>query len=361
MAYPVHPACAAWPPMPDSALSDLADDIHLNGLRNPIVLTRDGLLLDGRNREAACEAAGVVPTTTIYEGDDPVGFTVSMNQHRRHMTAAMIAAVGGELMDLSNGQHAGNGRGPSCSSGLQLQTSDHIAARLGVHPVSVRTARRILNEAPVLHGMVRDGSLPLADATQALRAGVIAPATAAEARTAARNLRSQRGYNAPIPRTPPPRPRHRPAPAPAPVPPLAVLTPAQIDPEFTGTVDEFMEHHGHVRLHTAAQQATSAFTALADRVRVVARADREHVQQMAGSRNRIDFRTPYWLNWLREVSARDVRRMTEARDSLRDLIEEVDVALARATEVSPPDLNTSRDLSGSEPEQGRVGDSEVRA
>ena len=58
LRWPLHPACAAWPAMSPSDLRNLADDIAANGLRDPVTLTPDGLLLDGRNRSAACFMAG---------------------------------------------------------------------------------------------------------------------------------------------------------------------------------------------------------------------------------------------------------------------------------------------------------------
>ena len=74
--------------MSPSDLRDLADDIAANGLRDPITLTPDGQLLDGRNRALAALMAGFDPMTmaVIYDGDDLVSFVLSRNKHRRHMS-----------------------------------------------------------------------------------------------------------------------------------------------------------------------------------------------------------------------------------------------------------------------------------
>jgi len=58
----------------------------MHGLREPITVFED-MILDGRNRYRACLEAGIEPTSTAYIGDDPQGFVVSMNMHRRHLTA----------------------------------------------------------------------------------------------------------------------------------------------------------------------------------------------------------------------------------------------------------------------------------
>ena len=57
--------------------------LYLPG-NNPNLLLRghlfapDGLILDGRNRSAACERAGVSPTTIVYEGDDLAEYVNSL-------------------------------------------------------------------------------------------------------------------------------------------------------------------------------------------------------------------------------------------------------------------------------------------
>lgn len=50
-----------------------------DGQREPIVLDREGRLIDGRNRARACEQLGVAPTTRHYLGADIVEFIVSEN------------------------------------------------------------------------------------------------------------------------------------------------------------------------------------------------------------------------------------------------------------------------------------------
>lgn len=46
----VHPAAECFPFLAGDELQELVDDIAANGLRQPITLAADGVLLDGRNR-----------------------------------------------------------------------------------------------------------------------------------------------------------------------------------------------------------------------------------------------------------------------------------------------------------------------
>ena len=58
----VHPYADKFPMLPEPELAELAESIRANGLRNPIVLTPDGLILDGRNRAAASSGQSSQPS-----------------------------------------------------------------------------------------------------------------------------------------------------------------------------------------------------------------------------------------------------------------------------------------------------------
>jgi hypothetical protein len=88
---PVHPIAELFPMMTDDEIADLAADIRVNGLIHPIVIDKNDVLLDGRNRDKACQIAGIEPTVRMFEGDDPRAFILSMNLKRRHMSAGQQA------------------------------------------------------------------------------------------------------------------------------------------------------------------------------------------------------------------------------------------------------------------------------
>jgi hypothetical protein len=97
----VHPYADKFPMLPESELEELAESIKQNGQRQPIVLTEDGLILDGRNRTKACEMVNVEPEVTVYEGDDLAEFVVDSNISRRHMTTGARAMATALVMQES--------------------------------------------------------------------------------------------------------------------------------------------------------------------------------------------------------------------------------------------------------------------
>lgn len=95
-----HPVADLFPMLPEDELRDMAADIAERGLLQPIVLDAEGRILDGRNRYAACEMAGIEPDFETYRGADPGGYALAVNIARRHLTTgarAIIAAKAARL------------------------------------------------------------------------------------------------------------------------------------------------------------------------------------------------------------------------------------------------------------------------
>src|SRR5262245_6990007 len=99
---PIHPAAELFPLMQPDELRVLAEDIHLHGLHVPCCLIEDEdgrvALIDGRNRLDALELIGekitesVIANSKIFERFDAeyvdaVERVISLNIHRRHLTA----------------------------------------------------------------------------------------------------------------------------------------------------------------------------------------------------------------------------------------------------------------------------------
>jgi ParB-like chromosome segregation protein Spo0J len=90
----IHSIAAIFPPIEDDELQALADDIRENGLKVPIVRF-EGMVLDGRNRLAACTIAQVEPTFIDFTGTrlEALAHSWSINRTRRHLNSSQAAVI----------------------------------------------------------------------------------------------------------------------------------------------------------------------------------------------------------------------------------------------------------------------------
>lgn len=151
----VHPLAALFPMMPDDELAELADDIRENGLQSPIVIDANGVLIDGRNRLAACELAEVEPTYQHLNGHDPIAFIASANISRRNLTKGQRAMA----LAMMYPETEKRGRGHKAKS---LENNDFAASYL-------RKARAVLRYSPGSAEEVMSGMSSLDRAYDATR------------------------------------------------------------------------------------------------------------------------------------------------------------------------------------------------
>lgn len=98
-----HEIANVFPLIEGREFDELVADVRQYGIREPVVLFQ-GKILDGRNRYRASVEAGVVCPTMDYEGDDPVGFVVSLNLRRRHLNESQRAMVAAKIANLERGR-----------------------------------------------------------------------------------------------------------------------------------------------------------------------------------------------------------------------------------------------------------------
>lgn len=150
----VHPYADKFPMLPQAELEELAQSIRESGLRQPIVVTVDGLILDGRNRFQACRMAGVEPESVVYEGNDLAEYVLDANITRRNMTTGQRAMATALVLEADGRRTDGRwayGTFEFPDSGKSEKTARNALNYAGV----------VLDFKPDLAARVIDGSLAL--------------------------------------------------------------------------------------------------------------------------------------------------------------------------------------------------------
>lgn len=160
-----HPLADLFPLMEGEGFASLAADIKTRGLLHPIVLL-DGKVLDGRNRYRACQKAGVPIRVESCASNDPLGFVIASNLHRRHLDESQRAMIAAKLANMNRTDTLRQGsRSANWQNG---QVSQSNAARL--LNASVRTVARAAevrkNGSAGLVAACEQGAIPVSVAAK---------------------------------------------------------------------------------------------------------------------------------------------------------------------------------------------------
>jgi DNA modification methylase len=184
-----HPVADLFPLMSGEEFERLVADIAANGQREPIWLHPDGRIVDGRNRYAACLEAGVEPRTRVWDGKGSlVEFVVSLNLHRRHLTASQKATVAVDMLPLLEAEaRERQGRRSDLAvpqiNSLDLpqisaespgvvdrgEAREKAAKIAGTNRQYVSDAKNLKVQAPNLYEQVRRGDLTIPEAKKEIR------------------------------------------------------------------------------------------------------------------------------------------------------------------------------------------------
>ena len=194
---PLHPAAGLFPLLEGDEFDALVADVKAHGLLEPVWMYDDPklgtVLLDGRNRWRACRAAGVPVERRTYQGDDPIGFSLSQNLRRRHLSTGQKAAVSFDCVPLYKAEAAARQAHGSTAPGRPKETlgadrpqalapqgkpepaarapraRDRAAAATGTSGRSVARFARIAKAAPELAEAVRHDEMSLDAAEKKVR------------------------------------------------------------------------------------------------------------------------------------------------------------------------------------------------
>lgn len=165
----IHPAAELFPLMQGQEFDDLVADIAEHGQREPVVMTPDGQLLDGRNRWRACAEAGVTPITRV-ETSEPWAYVISTNVHRRHLSESQRAMIGAKIAVRGKG-YAGHSRvNGQLTDYPQPPTRTEAAQLLNVAESSIGRARQVIRDGTQgLQKLVEQGDVPVYTAARVAR------------------------------------------------------------------------------------------------------------------------------------------------------------------------------------------------
>ena len=153
-ALKIHPVASLFPPMSDAEFAALKADIKERGLMEPIWLSKDGRIIDGRHRYKACRELKIEPTCVRNKYDDDAtiaGVVVSLNLKRRHLNEsqrAMVAARLKPIYEKAAAYRMKAGKAPDPSAKVREgKASEQAAESLNVGARTVEHASRVLELA----------------------------------------------------------------------------------------------------------------------------------------------------------------------------------------------------------------------
>lgn len=148
-----HPYADRFPMLPADELQRLAEDIRENGQRNPIMVSLDGLILDGRNRLAACQMLDIEPDLEVCGFEDVAAYILSANVARRHQSTGSRAMSTALVLADDGRRENGRWKRGSVVANPEIRNSAWSDLML--------KAGAILDHAPDLAGAVVAGTLAL--------------------------------------------------------------------------------------------------------------------------------------------------------------------------------------------------------
>ena len=196
--YPVHPVASLFPMIDDESLNALAEDIKKNGQREPIIVAYldeamidEPVVIDGRNRHAACKLAGIEPEFKFVMSLNDrelspqviADWIISHNLHRRHLTTSQKAMVGqGYLTYLKeeakkrqlstlkqNASDTVPRKSVERSNRNESESAVQAGKLVGVSKDSIRDADFVVQNDPELAQQVRDSKVTVSAAAKRIR------------------------------------------------------------------------------------------------------------------------------------------------------------------------------------------------
>ena len=190
--YKIHPLAEKFPAIPPKDFEELKESIRKYGLFEPIVVSKEGYILDGRHRYRALMELERSPSGQIAHFEETVRkskdlteeqYIYDSNIHRRHLTddqRVMLATAfapffrkEGEKAKEEGNRNGGKSdpkSGPSKKRDIKSKkansTVGKVAAKAGVSLHKAEQAIMVEEHAPELSSAVASGEMALKDAAK---------------------------------------------------------------------------------------------------------------------------------------------------------------------------------------------------
>ena len=159
-----HPLADLLPLLQGDEYEALVADIKKIGLLQPITLF-DGMILDGRNRHRACEAARVKPRFETFQGteEEALALVLSLNLQRRHLTTTQRAALAVNLLPYeqvrAHERKRAGAKDRQIFAGPEGKATEVVGRQVGLSGETVRQAAVIADHAPDVLAAMMDGTV----------------------------------------------------------------------------------------------------------------------------------------------------------------------------------------------------------
>jgi hypothetical protein len=252
--YKIHRLAQKAPEMTASEYRELKKSIQQMGQTHAIIQYQDEIL-EGRHRLKVCLELGIEPRIEQYTGTQTVAQYIfstnirrNLTQTQRHQYIADFAPIiipeiekeTKESQKSKVGRTQFVGENPPRRTASDHSGRKYAMEKLGATEWEIRSAKEIMAHAPELLGEVgKIGSLGKAATEAKKRSGGKKKSskkkepTAAEIRQRRNEILNNLG-------------------------PLPVLTRDQVDPDFKGTPQEWVDKYGHLLIQTKAQMEAEA-------------------------------------------------------------------------------------------------------
>lgn len=157
-----HPLANIFPLIEGEEFDQLVESIKASGgPRDPIIIHED-MILDGRNRARACEAAGIEARyAPLPVGTDPIAFVIDKNLRRRHLNETQRAMAGSKLATMPRGARTD-------IASIDAMSDAQAAKFLNVSEPSIERAKKVHRSGiPELVAAAERGEIAVSAAAQA--------------------------------------------------------------------------------------------------------------------------------------------------------------------------------------------------